>query len=93
MSLKDPIKGKIENTMQKISLLHSIFVIFGKYEIKPFANNEWKRLAKTPNLYFATLDCVHVCLCGLPEDTLLYGAAKESRIPLREDYVGVCIFL
>lgn len=37
------------------------------YLLPSFANNELKRLAKTPKLYFAIQGCARICPCGFPE--------------------------
>ena len=36
------------------------------YLLPPFANNELKRLTKTPKLYFCDTACALTCPCGSP---------------------------
>lgn len=62
-------------------LLESLGII---YLLKPFANNEIKRLAKTPKLYFCdTGPCAYLSM-WLTRDTLMNGAASGHYF---ENYV------
>ncbi len=46
------------------------------YLLQPYANNELKRLGKTPKLYFCDTGlCAHLCM-WLTRDTLMNGAAS-----------------
>ena len=46
------------------------------YLLQPFANNELKRLTKTPKLYFCDTGlCAHLSM-WLTRDTLMNGAAS-----------------
>ena len=62
-------------------LLESLGII---YLLKPFANNEIKRLAKTPKLYFCDTGLCAYLSMWLTRDTLMNGAASGHYF---ENYV------
>lgn len=62
-------------------LLESLGII---YMLKPFANNEIKRLAKTPKLYFCDTGLCAYLSMWLTRDTLMNGAASGHYF---ENYV------
>ena len=62
-------------------LLESLGII---YLLKPFANNEIKRLAKTPKLYFCDTGLCAYLSMWLTSDTLMNGAASGHYF---ENYV------
>ncbi|HJA11591.1 MAG TPA: ATP-binding protein [Candidatus Mediterraneibacter merdipullorum] len=62
-------------------LLESLGII---YLLKPFANNELKRLAKTPKLYFCDTGLCAYLSMWLTRDTLMNGAASGHYF---ENYV------
>ncbi len=82
-SLSDAAEISQPTAKEWISLLEGMGIV---YLLKPYANNELKRLAKTPKLYFYDTGlCAHLSM-WLTYETLMNGAANGRYF---ENYVVV----